>query len=86
MYTAYDENDIKMFGCSSLQAVVGYMEDVGVGTVVTNLKTRINLTNGEYILIKFGCPTSAHDWIIKHVPGELVEILSCAGGCEYKYK
>jgi hypothetical protein len=86
VYNVYDESDIKIFGCSSLSAVIKYITEVGVDTVVTNLETRVNLANEEYILIKFGCPTSAHYWIIKHVPGELVSILSCDSGTEYKYK
>ena len=86
MYNVYDENGEKVFGCSSLNTVIDYITEVGVDIVVTNTETRINLANGEHILIKFGCPTSAHDWITKHVPGDLVSILSCDGGCEYRYK
>ena len=86
MYNVYDENDIKIFGCSSLQAVIEYMKEVDVTTVVAGTGVRINLANGEHVSIGFGCPTSAHEWIIKHVPGELLSILSCDGGYEYNYE
>ena len=86
MYDICDESDRKMFGCSSLSSVIDYITDIGVMTVVTGTKVLINLTNGEHVTIGFGCPTSAHDWIIKHVPGTLVEIVSREHGCEYKYK
>lgn len=86
MYDVYDKNDEKVFGCSSLSAVINYITEVGVISVVTGTKACVTLTNGEYIEIGFGCPTAAHDWITKHVPGDLVEIVSREHGCEYRYK
>lgn len=86
MYNVYDENNEKVFGCSSLGIVIEYMMEIGVATVVTGTKVCVNLANGEYIEIDFGCPTSAHDWITKHVPGELVKVVSRKDGSEYIYQ
>ena len=86
MYNVYDEKNEKAFGCSSLPAVIKYMTEVGVISVLTTREVRINLANGEHIILKFGCPTSAHDWITTHVPGKLMKVVSRKGGSEYKYK
>lgn len=86
MYNVHNENGEKVFGCSSLHTVIGYITEIGVDTVVTGTKVRINLTNGEHVEIGFGCPTSAHDWITKHVPGKLVKVVNRKGGSEYIYK
>lgn len=86
MYNIYNENDEKVFGCSSLPVLAEYIAEVGVATVVTGTKVRINLANGEHVWIGFSCPTSAHDWITKHVPGELVKVVSRKGGSEYIFK
>lgn len=93
MYTVYNEDQEKVFGCSSLSAVIEYITEVGVTTVLSkdtrvNLcgNVRINLVNGEYVLMGFGCPTTTHDWITNNVPGELIEIVSRESGCEYRYK
>ena len=86
MYNVYNENDEKVFGCSSLSTVINYITEIGVDTVVTGTKVRINLTSGEHVEINFGCSTVAHDWIMRHVPGKPVEIVSKKGGCVYRYK
>ncbi len=94
MYNIYNEKNEKVFGCSRLGAVVEYITEVGVvsvnsGSSPFNNKREItiNLVNGEHIILEFGCPTSAHDWIGKHVPGKPVEIVSHGGGSSvYKYK
>ena len=92
MYNIYNENDEKAFGCSSLPAVIEYMEEVGVVGVTSGSnpfnnkrEVRINFVNSEYIILQFGCPTAAHDWIMKHVPGELKEVVSGKGKCYYRY-
>jgi len=86
VHNIYNEKDEKVFGCSSLQAVVEYITEVGVTTVVMGTEARVNLTNGEHVSIGFGCPTSAHDWIVKHVPGKLVKVISRKGGSEYIFE
>ena len=86
MYDIYDVNDRKIFGCSHLGAVINYIAEAGVITVVTGTKIRINLVGGEHVEIGFGCPTAAHDWIVKHVPGKLVKVVSRRGGSEYIFE
>ena len=86
MYNVYDKNDEKAFGCSSLSAVINYITEIGVETVVTGTKVFINLTNGEHVIIGFSCPTSAHDWIVEHVPGKLIKVVSRKDGSEYLYE
>ena len=92
MYAVRADNEAKVFGCSSLAAVVKYISEIGVEcvTLKTNAHNRleacIDLVNGEYVNVPLSCPTSAHDWIMKHVPGEIAEILSRDGSCEYRYK
>ena len=92
MYSVYDKNDDKVFGCSSLNAVREYMKEIGVTTVIqgrnalNKTEARINLSNGEHILVDFNCPTAASVWIQVWVPGNCVEAVSTKGGCIYKYK
>jgi len=92
MYDVYYESGEKAFGCSSLDAVREYMKDIGVATVIqgTNAlgktEARINLVNGEYILVNFGCPTAASVWIQVWVPGNRVGITSIKSGCIYNYE
>jgi len=86
MYDVYYESGEKAFGCSSLETVKEYMEDIGVVSVTLKKDARIDLSNGEYIILNFGCPTSAHDWITKHVPGKLVRVVSRKGHSEYIFK
>lgn len=86
MHNVYNADGEKIFGCTSLHAVINYITEIGVASVLSNKGIRITLNNGEYIEIGFGCPTSAHDWISKHVPGKPVEIVSRKGGCVYRYE
>ena len=86
MYDVYYESGEKAFGCSHLGTVIDYLTEIGVKTVVTGTKVRIILVNGEYVEIGFGCPTAAHDWIVKHVPGKLVKVVSRRGGSEYIFE
>jgi hypothetical protein len=86
VHNVYNTDDEKIFGCSSLHAVISYITEIGVASVLSNKGICITLNNGEYIEVGFGCPTSAHDWIIKHVPGNLVKIVSRKEGSEYLYE
>ena len=86
MYDIYDASNEKVFGCSHLGAVIDYITEIGVENVITGTKVRVNLANGEYVDIGFGCPTAAHDWIVKHVPGKLVKVISRKDGSEYIFK
>ena len=91
MYNIMNEGT-KVFGCSSLSAVVEYITEVGVSEARTQTNAKgqeeicIFLRNDEHVIVGIGCPTAAHDWIVKHVPGNLVEIVNRKDGSVYRYK
>ena len=86
MYDVYYESGEKAFGCSSLETVKEYMADIGVVSVTLKKDMQVNLSNGEYIILAFGCPTAADDWIRNNVPGSRAGITSIKGGCIYNYE
>jgi len=92
MYNIMNEGS-KVFGCSSLTAVVEYITEIGVSEVRLQTNTRgqkeicIFLCNGEHVIIGFPCPTAAHHWIMTCIPGTVKKVISRSkGGCDYIYE